>query len=189
MSDGPHRSLKMRATWKKVAEFADKRAFEPEQVTVATVAAFAADWRLEVPDAVSVSICDILSPKQDSLFRDQKLMQLEALRRLTAGQGLGQLFIDCATRRVLAAASGPDAAIEAVADAIAIWGARHARQMEEHYCRKSSIERAENLRNRVEQAASLADRDGLARQLLKISTTSETRTPSKQTGLDDGVRL
>lgn len=189
MSDGPHRSLNMRAPWKKVAELADKRAFEPEQVRGAAVAAIAIDWRLEVPEAVSDAIREILSPQQNSLFRDQKLMQLEALRRLTAGHGLGQVVIDCAIRRVSAGAVDPGDAIKVVEDAISVWGARHARQMEEHYCRKSSVGRAENVRIRVEQAASLADPNGLARQLLKMGPASAPRTPSKQTGLDDGVRL
>lgn len=189
MSDGPHRSLKMRPDWKKVAEFADKRAFAPEEVNDAAAAAYGEDWRTDVPDAVAAAVCEILGGLQDNLFRDEKVRQLEALRRLAAGHGLGQVVIDCAVQQAMSGNSGADAPVAAVDQALAIWGARHAREIEEHYCRKSTERRAEHVRTRIEEAVGGASPSQLARQLLKIDGAAAPRTPPKQTGIDDGVRL
>lgn len=189
MSDGPHRSLKMRPGWKKVAEFADNRAFAKEEVSSAAVSALGDDWRSEVPDSVVECVREVLGGQQDSLFRDQKMMQLEAGRRISAGHGLGQVVIDCAVHRVASGATGADAAVEAVADALAIWGSRHGRQIEEHYCRESTDRRAQNVRARIEEGIGGASLHGLARQLLKLDSAPVPRTPPKQTGVDDGVRL
>jgi hypothetical protein len=190
MSDGPHRSLKMRPAWKTVAAFADKRAFTPEQVRDAVVSAFAADWRMDVADNVAGAICEVLGGEQDSLFRDQKLMQLEALQPMTAGRELAQVLLDCAIHRVAGRdANAGDAAVEAAVDALQIWGARHGRHIEEHYCRESSEWRADKVRGRIENGIGGAPFAGLARQLLKLEARTLSRTPQKQTGLDDGVPL
>jgi hypothetical protein len=60
MSDGPHRSLKMRPGWKKVAKFADMRAATPDEVGHAVAAAFSDDWRADVPANVAECICEVL---------------------------------------------------------------------------------------------------------------------------------
>lgn len=129
MSDGPHRSLNMRPGWKKAAEFADYDAFAPEDVSRAVASAFTQDWRTDVPDAVAACISEVLGGQQDSLFRDQKIMQLEALRPMVAGHGLAQVLLDCALQQALGGAVGPDAAVQAAADALDLWGARHGRQI------------------------------------------------------------
>lgn len=189
MSDGPHRSLNMRPSWKKVAEFADNRAFAQEEVSNAAASALSQDWRMDVPDSLARCVCEVLGGQQDSLFREQKVIQLEALRRMTAGHGFGQVFIDCAIKRVVSGRSDADAAVEAAADSLAVWSARHGRQVEEHYCRKSTVRRAESVRTRIEEGIGGADRVGLARQLLKLDAAPVRRTPSKKTGIDDGVKL
>ena len=106
MSDGPHRSLKMRPGWKKVAEFADKRAFALEEISNAVIPALGEDWRADVPDPVVRGICKILGDQQDTLFADHKVTGLEALRPMTAGHGLGQILIDCAIQQAASGASG-----------------------------------------------------------------------------------
>jgi hypothetical protein len=189
MSDGPHRSLNMRRGWKKVAEFADNRTFDPAQVSDTVIAAFNDDWRAEVSPEVAGGVRDILGGQEDSLFRDQKVMQLEALRRVTAGHGLGQVLIDCALRAVLNPAQGADPAVEAAANALAIWGARHGRQIEEHYCRESTDSRAASVRERIEEGINHTPLQGLARQLLGLDPAPVPRKPRKQTGLDEGARL
>lgn len=189
MSDGPHRSLNMRRGWKKVAEIADNRASALEEIEEAADSALSADWRADVPEAVASAICEILGGQQDSLFRDQKVMQVEALRRNTAGQGLGQLVIECALHQLISKKSGTDVAVEAVAEALCIWSVRHNRQIEEHYCRDSTQRRGQNLRARIERGIGAASLKGLARQFLKLGGAAVPRTPPKRTGLDDGVRL
>lgn len=189
MSDGPHRSLRKRPAWKKVAEFSDNRASAQEEIGHAVAAAFTGDWRIDVTPNIADCICDVLGGQKDSLFQDQKVIQLEALRPLAAGRELAQLLIDCAIQRAVSGESSPDAAVEAVADTLEIWGARHGRQIEEHYRRESTERRAHHIRGRIEQAIRTAPRASLARQLLKLEPRTLPRTPPKQTGLDDGVRL
>jgi hypothetical protein len=189
MSDGPHRSLKMRPSWKKVAEFADKHSFTQEEVGNAACVACSQDWRADVPDTLIRGVCEILGGQQDSLFRDQKVIQLESLRRIAAGHGLGQVLIDCAIHQTISGQSGPDGAVEAASQALAIWCSRHSRQIEEIYCRESTERRAQNVRTRIEEGIGNAARHGLARQLLNLEKTPAPRTVTKQTGLDDGVHL
>lgn len=189
MSDGPHRSLKMRPGWKKVAKFADMRAATPDEVGHAVAAAFSDDWRADVAANVAVSICEILGGQKDSLFQDQKVMQLEALRPFTAGRELAQILLDCAIQRAVSGEANGDAAVEAAADALDIWGARQGRHVEEHFRRESTVRRAGNLRNRIEEGIGGTARAPLARQLLNLEPRTMPRTLQKQTGLDDGVRL
>lgn len=189
MSDGPHRTLRMRLGWKTFAKFADNQACTPEEVVSAAAPALAQDWRGEVPEAVAACICEVLGDSQQSLFSDQRQLQLEALKPLTAGHELGELFVDCAIQIAASGASGPEAAVEAAKNTLSIWGARHARQVEEHYRRKSNAGRAFNVRSRIETALSAVPHSGLARQLLKMETAPAFRNAPKLTGLDDGVRL
>jgi hypothetical protein len=179
----------MRPGWKKVAKFADMRAAGPDEVGHAVAAAFSDDWRADVAANVAECVCEVLGGQKDSLFRDQKIMQLEALRPLTAGRELAQILLDCAIQRAVSGEATADAAVEAAADALDIWGARQGRHVEEHYCRESTVRRAGNVRIRIEEGIGGTPRDALARQLLKLEPKTTPRTPPKQTGLDDGVRL
>lgn len=189
MSDGPHRSLKKRPAWKNVAKFADKGAFTQEEIGQAVAAAFSDDWRADVAPNIAEFVCDILGGQNDSLFHDQKVMQLEALLPLTAGRELAQLFLDCAMRRAVSSGPSADVAVDAAADALEIWGARHSRHIEEHYRRESTERRAHQVRERIEQGIGSTPPAALSRQLLKLEPRTVPRTPTKQTGLDDGVRL
>lgn len=188
MSDGPHRSLNMRPGWKKAAEYADKGAFASEDVRIASTEALAKDWRVDVPDSLVRSVCDIFGG-QDSLFRDQKVSDLEALRQTHAGHGMGQLFLDCNIQAAKNGKSGLETVVEAGASTLAIWGARHARQIEEHYCREANQRRAGNVRQRLEHEISGVQHGALARQLLNLDGTAAPPKPKKQSGLDDGVSL
>ena len=66
---------------------------------------------------------------------------------------------------------------------------RGARQVEEHYCRKSSEKRAIKVRQRIEEALGSADVERLARQIINRKTGESIRPPLKRQGLDDGVKL
>jgi hypothetical protein len=67
--------------------------------------------------------------------------------------------------------------------------ARGARQVEEHYCRNSTMSRAIDTRSRIDQAISASPIEALARQLLKMEVRRSERPALRQQGLDDGVRL
>lgn len=189
MSDGPHRTLKMRPAWKKFAEIADNRAYTPEQVAWAAAPALSQDWRGDVSEALAACVCEIFADQQESLFNDQKVSQLSALKALTAGHELGELFVDCAIQSAISGPSSPEAAVQAAAKALSIWSARHARQVEEHYRRESSIRRASNVRSRIESALEATSHGRLARQLLNMDVTPVSRNVPKFTGLDEGVPL
>lgn len=189
MSDGPHRSLNMRRGWKKVAEYADKGAFSSDEIGDAVASAYLQDARKELPDSVAHAVCEILGDQQEHLFRDQKVEQLEALRPLAAGHGFGAILIDCATQRAHSGAVGPDSGLETMAAALELWGARHARQIEEHYRRESTLRRATNVRTRIEEGIGGMALHGLARQILKLDIKGNGRTSAKKDGIDDGVRL
>ena len=85
--------------------------------------------------------------------------------------------------------SGPDAAAEAAAEGLSIWGARHARQIEEHFCRASTERRARDVRTRIEGGIAASSLTELGRQFLKLDGAPAPRSTPKQTGLDDGAQL
>jgi hypothetical protein len=179
----------MRRGWKQLAERADNRAFAPDEISDAVIPALAQDWCAAVPDALAGRIRDILGGPQDSLFWEEKIAQLKTLRTAMTGRGFGDLLIEHAIQTVSEGKSGPDAAAETGAAALASWAARCARQVEEHYCRDSGPRRGVNVRTRIEEGIGRAPLEGLARELLKLGPRSVPRTAQKQTGLDDGVRL
>lgn len=80
--------------------------------------------------------------------------------------------------------------MNAIGDALLDWAARGARSVEEHYCRKSAVPRAVNVRTRIEQGIDDANAriEGLSRRLLKIDAGPPARVP-KRRALDDGGRL
>jgi hypothetical protein len=183
MSDGPHRSLPMRPGWKRVAECGDNHAFAPEEVSNAIIPALEQDCRAEMTPEFLDAFCDLYG----SLFKDQLGPELEALRG-AAGCGIGRIVLDHAIQMSANGETGPEAPVQALANALTDRAARGARQVEEHYCRESNEVRAQNVRARIEQGVGGADVDGLARRVLKRDSGSSA-PPVKQQGLDDGVRL
>ena len=188
MSDGPYRSLKMPRGWKKLAERADNKAYAPEEVRDALPEALEHDWRAEVPDSVCRRVRDILGDNQSSLFGDQRAERLEALRRETAGYALGNALLDYAIEAAARGRCGDEALTEAAGKALTDRAARGARQVEEHYCRESTLHRAAHVRERIETGVTQSDIDGITGRLVGTDK-SESARPAKQTGLDDGVRL
>ena len=188
MSDGPHRSLKMPRGWKNLAERADNKAYAPEEVRDALPEALEHDWRTEVPDSVCRRVRGILGDSQSSLFGDQRVELLEALRGETAGYALGNTFLDCAIHAAARGRSGDEGLREAAGEALTDRAARGARQVEEHYCRESTLHRAAHVRERIETGVTQSNIDRIAGRLVGTDK-SESSRPTKRTGLDDGVRL
>ena len=201
MTDGPHRSLKMPPGWKKFAERADKKAYAPEEVRDALLAALEQDWRKEVPDSLCRTVRYILGDSQSSLFGDQRSERLEALHRKTAGYNLGNVFLDCVIQATELGRSGDEVLREAAGKALSDRAARGARQVEEHYCRKSTQHRAVHVRERIETVVTQSDITSMAGRLAgtdgnkeprRLAETDGTKGPrrlAKRTRIDDGVRL
>jgi hypothetical protein len=171
----------MRPHWKRVAECADNPSFTPQQVNDALLSALTQDCR----DELTPGFLDSFAGVYGTLFHQDIETQLEGLRS-EAGVGLGRTVLDYALQQAAQGQTGHDAAAKALAAAVADRGARCARQMEEHYCRKSTEPRALNIRERIEQALSAGPKS-VARQMLKLEPRSVGRTPRKRQGLDDGV--
>lgn len=188
MSDGPHRSLPMKRGWKRVAERADNRAFAPEEISTAIVPALAEDCRDEMSAEFIDSIRGMFEEQETLLFKDDLKAQVEALRD-QAGCGIGRTLLDNLVQISASDAPGLLALINAMRAALTDRANRCSRQTEEHYCRKSSTPRANNVRARFEQGIAGAALDALARQILRIDARSPARPKLKRQGLDDGVSL
>jgi hypothetical protein len=192
MSDGPHRSLPMRQGWRNLAERADRCAFEPEQVADAVPEALGDDWREEGCDEIVRDIRAVLGDgRQPSLFAGEKQDALDALKKLSgAGYQLRRLVLDSVVQAVDDGFTGTDALVEGAANALAIRCGAGVRQVEEHYLRKSTDNRAANVRQRIEKSGAMSDFKGIARRFLKIDGSSSATPAKKQlNGLDDGVRF
>lgn len=189
MSDGPHSSLNMPRGWKKLAERADNKAFAPEEVRDALPEALEQDWRAEVPDSFCNKVRQILGDSQSSLFGDQRVERLEALRGQTAGFNLGNALLDYATQVAAEGGSGDEALRDAASRALSDRAARGARQVEEHYCRRSTQDRAVHVRQRIESGVSQSNIAGIAGRLTGTDRSEGSHRATKQTGLDDGVQL
>jgi hypothetical protein len=186
MSDGPHRSLPMRPGWKKVAEYTDNEVFALEDVRGAILAAVEQDWRKEISPSVIGCIQDVLGGA--TLFNEDSLRAFEDLRRSVAGSALGSALLDHVAYTVSDGKSGDAALQEAVTRTLTDWSARCARQVEEHYLRKSSAATTKNVRSRIKEGIQLVPFTALTSRLLSPESTPALRL-AKHDGLDDGVPL
>jgi hypothetical protein len=186
MSDGPHKSLPMRRGWKKVAEYAGNVTFASNEVCDAIVTAIEQDWRKDISLGLVGSIQDVLGGA--TLFSEDRIQALEDLRQSVAGGAMGHVLLDHVLYAVSDGKSGDTAFQEAVTRTAIDWSARRARQVEEHYLRKSSTENATIVRSRIEEAVQKASFTALASRLLDAASRPVPRLV-KHDGLDDGVPL
>lgn len=187
MSDGPHRSLNMTRTWKRVAERSDKAAYSCDEVSESFVAALEQDCLREIAPGFLDMAWRIFSDPESMLFARKISEQVEALRG-QAGSGIGKLVLEQAILVAERGKSGKEGLIEAVTNALTDRAAKGQRQIEEHYCRESSNPRAHHVRKRMQEGMSAASVDGLARKILKFEPTVKKQRALKQ-GLDDGVKI
>lgn len=189
MSDGPHKSLNMRRGWKRFAENADEAAFSPEEVCDAIPTALIQDWRAENLPSLIRQMREFLHDSQTFLFGNQHIEKLEALRNEDAGYPLSSTLLDCAVQAVADGKIGEGAITEATAAMLMDRTARGIRQVEEHYCRKSSSTRSVNVRERMNEGATRTDFTQLAKSFLGTGSAERLKQPAKQSGLDEGVSL
>jgi hypothetical protein len=101
---------------------------------------------------------------------------------------MSHVLLDHTVYAVSGGKSGDTALQEAVTRTATDWSARCARQVEEHYLRKSSTENATNVRSRIDEAMQKAPFTYLANRLLDSGSRPTLRLV-KHDGLDDGVPL
>jgi hypothetical protein len=191
MSDGPHKSLKMKPGWKKVAERADLAAFEPDQVSDKLMSALQEDWAEEGCDELVRGIKEIIGDmRQASLLDDSKAGELESARReLSAGHGLKQLVLDSVIEALDSSGDASDALQQGIQNALTERAGRGVLQVEEHYLRKSNEKRAINVRSRLNQAIEQAPLGDFSRRAAGLQTQISMAKTQKQQTLDDGVSL
>jgi hypothetical protein len=188
VSDGPHRSLNMNRSWKRLAECADNEAFSVADIAGAFIPALEQSCREEVPDALLQELKRIFGDQQRPLFEEQKVEEIAALRSTVAGFPLGCALIDGAVRTACDGTLGTEPLVEAMTQALLNRATRASRQVEEHYYRNSTDQRTQNVRDRMERALKAAALDNLARQILTGTVYAPPRS-RKRTDLDDGVQL
>jgi hypothetical protein len=189
MSDGPHRSLNMHSSWKRLAKFADNKAHSIDEVASAYLPALAQTCDTEVPPSLLRDLVRIFGEKQHALFQGHKSEEIAGLRRGVAGFALANAILDAAERCEASGSLGLDALVGVLADGFQNRAARANRQVEEHYYRKSTETRSKGVRDRMEKALNGAALESLARQRLNMGGSAKPSRPGKQSDLDDGVTL
>lgn len=184
MSDGPHRSLPMRPWWKRLAERADKCAFSLDEVAEALVPALEAECRKEMaPDFLDGLRGAVTGP---SLFGPIGLFS--GIDGVTAS-GFERRVLDHVAVLSPAETADVDCIQRALENAIRGETQRYFRQIEEHYLRKSSSNRARRERDRLDEALDRTNIRTVAEKLLKRGGPTGTTRVSIKSGLDDGVKL
>lgn len=191
MSDGPHKSLNMRPSWKKLAERAGQPAFEPEHVAEKLMSALKDDWTKEGCDELVNGIKELLGDmRQASLLADNKAEELESARReLSAGHGFKRIVLDGVIQALDTGSESGDALQQGIQNALTERAARGALQIEEHIIRKSNEEQATNVRTRINEAIERAPIGDFARQAAGLQSQIPLTKTQKQQNLDDGVGL
>ena len=186
MSDGPHRSLNLAQHWKKLAACADNVAYSDDDAQEEFRKALRKDWVKGIPRELQAGISAILDGSNGSLFPEDRVERLRQLDCHAAGHELARLYLDYAIRM---AAIGNCSSADVVSLALRSWGARRTRQIEEHYFRKASNERSNQIRSRLERACEASANHGLANQAIGDAKPVAIGSNRKKTGLDDGVTL
>jgi hypothetical protein len=188
MSDGPHRSLNMNRSWKRLAEYADNEAYSLAEIAGAYIPALEQCCRDEVPDGLWGNLNRIFADQQQALFGEQKVQEITALRASVAGRPLGCALVDEAERLASIGTLGTQFLLEATTRALLSRAARANRQVEEHFYRNSTDRRTKNVRDRMESGLKAAALKTLAERCFNTSSAPISRS-RKQADLDDGVQL
>lgn len=190
MSDGPYKSLPMSRGWKRLAQFAENENFNSTDTCAAANNALEGTWRKEVPAAILKEVREVFFEPAPDLFNDARLKRIEEAASDAAGYGLARRLTAHASSVLTEGLSGEVGFIEAIKRAVWDYAARARRQMEEHYCRTASSRLTQQVRQRISQAISTADFDGLARRWSGLDKHSRKRSGiAKHAGLDDGVAI
>lgn len=188
MSDGPHRSLPMKPAWKLVAERADKDAYAIEDVSAAIVPILERDCRAEIDQAFLRDLRAMLGDPNGSLFKLDVKPLVDDLRT-NATSGMDRAIVANVSAISQQDVVGIDILLQAVEAAVGDRFACTARQMEEHYLRKSHEPRASHLRDRLEEGIAITNMGQIAARILHPEHSRPRQVRSKQSGIDDGVKL
>lgn len=190
MSDGPYRSLPMSRGWKRLAQYAENENFGSSEACAAANSALDGTWRKEVPAVVVNELREVFFQPASDLFNDDRLKRIQEAGDEAAGYGLARQLTAHASSVLTEGLSGEVGFLEAIKRAVWDYAARARRQMEEHYCRAAPARLTQQVRQRISQAISAADFEGLARRWGGLDKRGGKRSVvPKHSGLDDGVAL
>lgn len=189
MSDGPHRSLKLRKPWKELAKRGDQSVYDVDQVAAAATDALASDFKNEVKWSVIDSLKAIFTGRDNSLMLSEiALQELEDAKVLAAGSVFGMNAVAWSAELINDGRFGLDAFHEAIGLAAKMRGFANVRSIEEHYLRESNHRRAGYVGKRLHDAISSFSEGQLGLMLVAPEST-RTQPSSKMTQIDDGVPL
>ena len=174
----------MRRPWRRVAERADKDAFNVVELSEVLVDALEQDCRADLGPSLLGDIQRIV--EEPSLFKGDMARRLEPLREHSAS-GMARTILNNVER--LSASEEKEFVREALKIALLDHANRCARQVEEHYLRRSTSGRSNGLRARLDAGIACSDFGALATRLLCVQAKRAQRKSLKKTGLDDGVSL
>lgn len=187
MSDGPYRSLPMARAWKRVAERADNLAFSREEINGVLVPALERDCREHLSPNLLKGIRAALDDRNTYLFRSEIGPLIEGFRSEKCSI-MDRALLDNVCALSAQDAAGADVLVRALEAVVVDRAARGARQIEEHYVRRTDASRANGVRDRLESAIATIDSSEIAAHLLDQPRGSRGG-PQKRRGLDDGVEL
>jgi hypothetical protein len=186
MSDGPHRSLPMRAKWKKVAELAGNQVHDLDDVSAAICIAVEADWRKEVSAGVLKGIREIL--QNPSLLVEVTIAKFEKVRQMASGKALANFLVDSLIQEARVGKLDEQSVEKVARESMIDRTRRIYRQMEELCLRNTSANKTAKLMARFSEGAKEIGFDTLSRNALK-SDRKPLFKKSKHDGLDDGPAI
>lgn len=187
MSDGPHRSLKLRKAWRELAKRADQNTYDAAQVAEATAHAVASDFKLEVSGPLMETLKAVFTGSDNSLgIRELALEQIENTRALAAASVFGFNLLQWSTALIHEGKFGIEAFYEAVGLAAKDRVQANIRSIQEHYLRDSNQQRADRVAERLNSAISTFSDVQFGLNLVGPEPI-RISPPRKMPGLDEGV--
>lgn len=183
MSDGPHKSLPMRRHLKGFAE----RAANPARTMNEVAEAWLPALKREFAEAPVKEVVDILGAgKKASLFAQDRISQLEALREKHRGSAAAKTLLDCGVEAASSGVTGEAAISAALENALESHTRDCFRSVEEHWQREGTERSAKFMRDRLHATRQDCDYKAVASDL----KSSEKPVPvRKRSDLDEGPAL
>lgn len=186
MSDGPHRSLPLKKHWKRVAERAATPSYTLSEVAATLPNALLCDLR----EAPVSQVVDILFGRgQPSLFHENCVDELEALRGTCRGSTAGTTLIDCAIEAKTVGLGGAFAVNTVLINTLEALARGYSHSIEEHYHRKKPWS-VPNIRTRLKEARASVSFATLASEITSGNAASIAKLGvPKRRGIDEGPQL
>jgi hypothetical protein len=187
MSDGPYKTLRMSAPWKRVAKVAENAAHSSAEVVEALRPALLQDWGTVRPDFSDEIRSALGDSERGNLLPTVALVETQRLRS-AASNPMEALLAEQACDMARDGQVGRQAFEAAVKVSLEERAIRRAWQIEEHYLRERSPDAG---RLRAQLGASIASAE-IGQLAVGIASGASARSLAPKTdrsGLDEGVPL